>query len=161
MEDEILDDYNLNQLSLIYKWFQTFFESRQFRQTNFGKFEQLITELVDFANMWLIQLIFTIDDISENQCLLYSLLIDNLNNITIPILGEIGVSKSSIDSFNKANNVRFLLNNHLKDIIDRFYQGELFDLATGEMVNMIRSIFIQSEIRDNYINEIIEFRNMS
>ncbi|KAF6054947.1 Retrograde transport protein Dsl1 C terminal family protein [Candida parapsilosis] len=111
--------------------------------------------------MWLIQLIFTIDDISENQCLLYSLLIDNLNNITIPILGEIGVSKSSIDSFNKANNVRFLLNNHLKDIIDRFYQGELFDLATGEMVNMIRSIFIQSEIRDNYINEIIEFRNMS
>lgn len=161
MEDEILDDYNLNQLSLIYKWFQTFFESRQFRQTNFGKFQQLITELVDFANMWLIQLIFTIDDISENQCLLYSLLIDNLNNITIPILGEIGVSKSSIDSFNKANNVRFLLNNHLKDIIDRFYQGELFDLATGEMVNMIRSIFIQSEIRDNYINEIIEFRNMS
>lgn len=161
MEDEILDDYNLNQLSLIYKWFQDLTETKQFRETNFKKFQQFIIELVDFANNWLLQLIFTIDDISENQCTLYNLLIENLNNITIPILGEIGVSKNSIDSFNKMNNVRFLLNNHLKDIMDRFYQGELFDLSTDEMVNLIKSIFIQSEVRDTYLNEIIEFRNMS
>lgn len=161
MEDEILDDYNLNQLSLIYKWFQDLFETKQFRQTNFKKFQQLVIELIDFANNWILQLIFTIEDISENQCILYSLLIENLNNITIPILGEIGVSKDSIDSFNKSNNVKFLLNNHLKDIMDRFYQGELFDLSTSELINIIKSIFIPSEIRDNYINEIIEFRNMS
>ncbi|CQB90288.1 Retrograde transport protein Dsl1 C terminal [Chlamydia trachomatis] len=45
--------------------------------------------------------------------------------------------------------------------MERFYQGELFNLETQELVNMIKSIFIQSELRDNYIQEIIEFRNMS
>ncbi|KAI5970662.1 DSL1 [Candida margitis] len=161
MQDEILDDYNLNQLGLIYKWFQVLFEEKQFRQTNFKKFQQLVIELVDFANNWLLQLISTIEDISEQQCVLYSLLIDNLNNITVPFLGETGLTKDTIDSFSKLNNVKFLLNNHLKDIMDRFYQGELFDLTTDELVTIIKSIFIPSEIRDNYINEIIEFRNMS
>ena len=158
-----LDDYNLNQLSLIYKWFNILFEEKQLKSTNKPKFILLVIDLVEFINNWLIQMIFNLDDISEHQCTKITHIIDNLNNVTIPYIQELdGINKdSSIESYHKLNNVKFLVNNHLKDIMERFYQGELFNLETQELVNMIKSIFIQSELRDNYIQEIIEFRNMS
>ncbi|KHC77137.1 hypothetical protein I503_06100 [Candida albicans SC5314] len=158
-----LDDYNLNQLSLIYKWFNILFEEKQLKSTNRPKFILLVIDLVEFINNWLIQMIFNLDDISEFQCTKITHIIDNINNVTIPYIQELGINKSSssIESYDKLNNVKFLINNHLKDIMERFYQGELFNLETQELVNMIKSIFIQSELRDNYIQEIIEFRNMS
>ncbi|KAI5957102.1 DSL1 [Candida jiufengensis] len=156
-----LNDYNLNQLSLIYQWFRIFFEEKSLKATNFQKFKVLIIELIEFCNNLVISVILNFDDISEYQCTLISLIISNLNNITVSYLSLIETTKDEINSFNKLNNINFLLNNHLKDIMDRFYNGELFDLSTNEIIKLLTSIFLKSEIRDNYINEIIEFRNMT
>ena len=42
-----LDDYNLNQLSLIYKWFNILFEEKQLKSTNRPKFILLVIDLVE------------------------------------------------------------------------------------------------------------------
>ncbi|EER35959.1 conserved hypothetical protein [Candida tropicalis MYA-3404] len=157
-----LDDYNLNQLSLIYKWFNILFEEKQLKSTNITKFTSLVIELIQFVNTWLIQMVLNLEDISEQQTYKINQIIENINNVTIPYLQLLGIQKdTSIESYNKLKNVQFLLNNHLKDIIERFYEGEFYDLETQELVQLIKAVFLQSEMRDNYINEIIEFRNMN
>ncbi|RCK62388.1 hypothetical protein Cantr_09156 [Candida viswanathii] len=157
-----LDDYNLNQLGLIYKWFNILFEDKQLKTTNITKFKDLVIELILFVNNWLIQMVLNLEDISEQQTGKINQIIENVNNVTIPYLQLLGIEKdASIESYHKLKNVQFLLNNHLKDIIERFYEGELYDLETHELVQLIKAVFIQSEVRDNYINEIIEFRNMN
>ncbi|CAI5755615.1 unnamed protein product [Candida verbasci] len=160
-EEGILDDYNLNQLSLIYKWFNILFEEKQFKSTNPVKFKELVVNLVEYLNNYLIRKVVNLIDISEFQSEQIGLIIDNLNNVTIPYILQLELKKDEIESFNKLKNVKFLINNHLKDIMDRFYQGELYDIDTNELVKLLRNTFIQSELRDNYINEIIEFRNMN
>ncbi|KAI5962589.1 DSL1 [Candida pseudojiufengensis] len=156
-----LDDFNLNQLSYIYQWFKILFEEKSLKSTNFNKFKTLIIDLIEFCNNLVINTILELNDISEFQCTTISLIINNLNNITLSYLSSIEIGKDQINSFNKLNNINFLLNNHLKDIMNRFYDGELFDLSTNELVKLMTIIFLKSEIRDNYINEIIEFRNMT
>ncbi|KAG2736644.1 hypothetical protein G9P44_000734 [Scheffersomyces stipitis] len=156
-----LDDYNLNQLSLIYSWFDTLVSETDLQQTNNERFKQLIIQLVEFVNAWLIHKILSFFEITEGQSTKIANIIDSLNNVTVPYVMQIGESQANIKSYNKLNNYKFLLNNHLKDIMDRFYQGELFDMETDELIKVIKSVFIHSELRDNYINEIIEFRNMT
>lgn len=157
-----LDDYNLNQLSLIYKWFNILFEEKQLKSTNITKFKELVIELIQFVNNWLIQMVLNLDDIGEQQTGKINQIIENINNVTIPYLQLLDIQKdTTIESYHKLKNVQFLLNNHLKDIIERFYEGELYDLETKELDRLIKAVFIQSEIRDNYIKEIVEFRNMN
>ncbi|CAK9437312.1 uncharacterized protein LODBEIA_P16900 [Lodderomyces beijingensis] len=159
-DENLLDDYNMNQVGLIYRWFQILFEEKELQSTNLAKFKLLIVDLVDFINNYLLDSIIALKDIGETQCTIISLIIENLNNITIPYLTSLGISKDSIESFNKSSNVKYLLNNHLKDIMERFYQGELFDLSTEEIVQMIHSVFLPSELREGYVSEIREFRTM-
>ncbi|KAK6456835.1 retrograde transport protein Dsl1 C terminal-domain-containing protein [Scheffersomyces xylosifermentans] len=162
-EDEYsdLDDYNLNQLSLIYSWFDMLVQETELQNTNEAKFKELINALVSFINEWLIAKIISFSEISEDRSIKIVKIIDSLNNVTVPYVMLIGESKEDIKSYNKLNNLKFLLKNHLKDIMDRFYEGDLFDIETEELIKIIRSVFIQSELRDNYITEILEFRNMN
>ncbi|KAG7661627.1 DSL1 [[Candida] subhashii] len=159
--DDILDDYNMGEVSKVYEWLNKLFEKKQYLKSNKYKFKQLIIELMNYGNKWLISKIVELPDISEMQCNKITQVIDSLNNVTIPILQQIQIPKDSVESYSKLNNVQFLLNNHLRDIMDRFYAGDLYDLTTEELIRIIRNVFIQSDVRDSCINEIIEFRTMN
>ncbi|WLF78900.1 protein transport protein dsl1 [Lodderomyces elongisporus] len=162
LEDEsVLDDYNLNQISLLYKWFQTLFEETELQATNPRKFKFFVADSIDFINNIIMSKIISMEDIGETQCTVISLTVESLNNVTVPYLTSLGIPQKTIESYNKLDNVKFLLNNHLKDIMERFYQGELFDLNTEEIIGLLRSVFLPSELRDGYIDEVKEFRNMS
>ncbi|EMG50180.1 hypothetical protein SBY92_003692 [Candida maltosa Xu316] len=160
-EPDELDDYNINQISLIYKWFQNLFDEKQLNSTNKGKFVLLVTDLVEFINKSLVQMVLSFEDTNESQCTKITHIIDNINNVTVPYILQLNVNKDTIESYHKLNNVKFLVSRHLNDIMERFYEGELYDLETPELVRLIKAVFVQSEMRDNYINEIIEFRNMN
>lgn len=159
LDDYELDDENLNRLSSIYKLLTDLIES-DLGYTNFTMFRSLIVNAIDLINYTLINRIILMDDISEFQSLKFTKLFDQLNNITVPFLYNIKCTKEDIASYNKQSNLVFLVNNHLKDIMERFYQGELFDFETNELINVLKSIFIKSELRDGYIKEIIETRNL-
>ncbi|ODV80112.1 uncharacterized protein CANTADRAFT_5782 [Suhomyces tanzawaensis NRRL Y-17324] len=160
-EDFVLDDYNLNQLSVVYKWFNGLCQDTELEQSSGTKFKHLIISLVSFINNWLIGSIVSLPEISEYQSKKIATLIDSLDNVTLPFVMQVGQKKDSIESYGKLQNIKFLIQNHLKDIMDRFYQGDLFDISTDELIKLIQSNFVKSELRDGYIQEIIEFRTMN
>ena len=83
-----------------------------------------------------------------------------MQNVTLPNVQEVDDTKDAVESFHKLDNVVFLINNHLKEIKERFYDGEFFDLQTQELTALIKSVFVQSGPRDDLITEISEFRDM-
>ncbi|KAK6204622.1 retrograde transport protein Dsl1 C terminal-domain-containing protein [Scheffersomyces amazonensis] len=157
-EDD-LDDYNLNQLSLIYSIFNSLYNDSDYKQLNPPKFNHLIKDIIDFLNNYLVSIILSLDDIPEYQSVKLCKVIDSINNITIPFITH--EQKEEISSYHRLDNYKFLIKNHLRDIMDRFNDAEFFDLTTEELVTMIKKLFIQSTLRDDYIEEIIEIRNLT
>lgn len=144
-------------LKQIENWF-TNISNTQLVSTNFFKFKELIQFAMEFINNWIINLILSIPEITE-------LISENLTNLIKQFEDIFKYNLSLInedvtESMIKLDNFKFLINNHLVDIIARFYQGDFYNLTTDELVLLIRNCFVKSELRDNYINEIIEFRNI-
>lgn len=152
-----LDDFNLERISSIHQRFDNII-SASFNDTNPSKFQALMFELIDFVNNWFITTVVQLDEITEFQCSKTTAVIESLNNITVPIIVQLGKSKDSIKSYNKIQSLDYLVNNHLRDIMNEFYQGNLFAFETNELIKMLENIFIQSELRDQSIQEIIDIR---
>lgn len=150
---------NTSIIEHIDSWFEKLY-STDLRQTNFLKFKDFVHFAIDFCANWLTNLILSVEEITEEKA-------DNMTSLISKFFEVFKNQLSSIDetenleSMNKLDNIRFLINNHLVQIIERFYQGEFYNITTEELVGMIKSCFIKSELRDNYINEIVEFRNIS
>ncbi|RLV95386.1 hypothetical protein JA1_000916 [Spathaspora sp. JA1] len=147
-EEETAD--NNNSLDLLDKWFKNL--DNQLKITNPDKFNQFITDITDYIYTWLINSIIGLQDISEFQGVKITDIIDTINDI---------INIKTRASYNKLNNVRFLLNNHLSATLDRFYQGDLYDLTTEEIIHLITSVFAPSDLRSSTINEINEFRTLN
>lgn len=162
LDDEYfeLDDYNLNQLSLIYKLLNRLFQDTNLRESNPQRFVTLIIDLIEFLNGWLVKSILSIGEITEFQSKKITEIISSLNNVTIPFIVQLDRKKDDLKSYNRLKNVQFLLNNHLKEIMERFYEGELYDIETPELLNIIKSVFAESDVRSDAISQIYEFRTM-
>ncbi|KAK6459940.1 hypothetical protein DFJ63DRAFT_315816 [Scheffersomyces coipomensis] len=154
-----LDDESLQKLSSIYGIFNNHFNDSDYQHINPIKTDSLMIEIIQFINDYLILMVLSLEDIGEFQSIKISHIIDSINNITIPFLKP--SQKDEIKSYNRLQNFKFLIKNHLKDILDRFNEGEFFDLSTDELIIMIKKLFMQSKLRDDCINEIIEFRNLT
>lgn len=155
LEDQLL---NKTVFDLNNQWFQAIF-STNLKYTNFLEFKEIIHSVIDFINDWLIQLIINNDDITEIKSNSITNIIDHFEAIYVKYLKLIEEVEFP-ESLNKLLNYKFLVNNHLVDIIERFYKGDFYNLSTDELVHIIKLCFVKSELRDNYINEIIEFRNI-
>ncbi|EGV61695.1 protein transport protein dsl1 [Yamadazyma tenuis] len=146
-------------LTQLASWFDSIFQT-ELLNSNFFKFKDIVYYAIDFVCNWVSNLIISIDEVTEYKSQNLTKLIDELNgffNQKLLLLNE----TKSLESMERLSNVRFLINNHLVDIIERFYHGDFYNISTGELISVIESCFIKSELRDNYINEIVEFRNIS
>lgn len=133
------------------------------KHTNTIKFIDIILYAMDFINNWITNSIFSMEDIGEETGARLMALISNIEQAFIVII-EVKLSSLGVEmppSFHKLDNVKFIINNHLVEIIERFYQGEFYDLSTNELVTCLKQCFIKSDLRDNYINEIVEFRSVN
>lgn len=130
----------------------------QLKSTNLARYKALLVELLEVAHDWLVRKIITADEITEFRSEAYTNVIDRLRQVSTRLLGDIGEGPKAVKLFDKLAQLLILINNHLKDIMDYFYQGDLFELLTEELTTVLRSVFVQSDIRDGYIREIIEIR---
>lgn len=140
-------------------WFETLQKS-QLSFTNFDKFKNSIIQFIEVINNWLINAIINLNEITESQSDKISKFIIYIQKITLDNLSLVNEPLTSIKSSNKLQQTYILINNHLKDIMEFFYQGELFDYKTDELIKVIESVFIKSDLRDNYIREIVEIRSI-
>ena len=137
--------------------------SLELNHTNTMKFIDIIVYAMDFINNWITNSIFSMEDIGEETGARLMGLITNIEQAFVIII-EVKLSSLGVEmppSFHKLDNVKFIINNHLVDIIERFYQGEFYDLSTNELITCLQQCFIKSDLRDNYINEIVEFRSVN
>lgn len=135
-------------------------QSSQLKETNFDMFKTMVVQLLEIINNWLINTIIELNEITEYQSDKFSKFIMYVQSITTDNLKQINEPITVVTSSNKLNQTVILINNHLKDIMEHFYNGELFDYSTRELIKIIESIFIKSDLRDNCIREIEEIRNV-
>ncbi|CCE79704.1 Piso0_001788 [Millerozyma farinosa CBS 7064] len=153
-----LDIANENKVRLIQETFDKLRQS-ELQSSNTQVYESLVKELLDFVFGWLSKSIIVLEEISEYQSVKLSTITNRVIASTEPVLLFIKIKAQSLPTYNRLQNTLFLINNHLRDIMDRFYQGELFDLETEELISVIKSVFVKSDLRDNYIIEIREIRS--
>lgn len=153
-----LDIANENKIRLIQETFDKLRQS-ELQSSNTQLYESVVKEFLDFVFGWLSNSIIGLEEISEYQSVKLSTISNRVIASTEPILLFIRIRAQSLSSYNRLQNTLFLINNHLKDIMDRFYQGELFDLETEELISVIQSVFVKSDLRDSYISEIRDIRS--
>lgn len=134
-------------------------QSSQLKDTNIVMFKTLVIQLLEITSNWLVNTIIGLDEITEYQSEKFTKFIKYIQTVTADNLKQINEQPSAVTSSNKLAQTLLLINNHLKDIMEYFYNGELFDYSTQELNKIIENIFIKSDLRDNCIREIEEIRN--
>lgn len=158
-DDFKLDNENESKLKLIDNWFNKMNKSK-LKSTNNQNYKRIILDVISIILNWIINSIISMDEITEYQSTKLTTIIKSVQHIINTNLVLVDESNTTVAAYNKLNNVLFLINNHLKDIMEMFYQGEFFDLTTDELISIIESVFIKSDLRDNYIDEILDIRNV-
>lgn len=128
-------------------------------KSNPQKFEGFAIDMIDYVNTCFFEAVFTLEEITGNQLKIIPTLVDAINNITVPCLNPLNKSRSDIKSYHQLDNIKFLMKSSMKQIMDKFFEGDLFDVATEDLVNIIKAIFVESDTRTGYLNEIVEFRS--
>lgn len=132
---------------------------KQLSYTNTELFKVFIMELLNFINNLVLEIIVNSDEITEYQSEKYTNFLESLHLWESGYLAKVGEETTNLATYNKTKQALTLINNHLKDIMEHFYQGELFDFTTEELIKVIKSVFVPSDLRESCIGDIIEIRS--
>lgn len=132
---------------------------KQLAGTNTELFKVFIMELLNYINNLVLEIIVSSDEISEYQSEKYTNFIESLHQWEAEYLARVDEETVNLATYNKTKQALTLINSHLKDIMEYFYQGELYDFTTEELIKVIKSVFVPSDLRENCIGDIIEIRN--
>lgn len=128
-------------------------------ETNTELFKVFVMELLNFINNLILEIIIHSDEITEYQSEKFTEFLQSLQLWEGEFLAKVGEDVSKLATYSKTKQAVVLINNHLKDIMEQFYQGDLFDFSTDELIKVIKSVFVPSDLRESCIGEIIEIRN--
>ncbi|QRG37558.1 hypothetical protein FDK38_001935 [Candidozyma auris] len=127
--------------------------------TNKGLLKSTIVGLCNYANTWVLDGILSSTELTEFQCEKFTLVLESLGEVEANVLRRLGSESNRLATYNKTKQAILLLNNHLNDIMEHFYQGDFFDFSTEELIQVLKSVFITSDLRENCIQEIFEVRS--
>lgn len=71
---------------------------------------------------------------------------------------DMDINIEKIQSYNKLEQIKLVLSNNLKGILDAFYDAKLYEIETHELISLIESSFVESPQRLNAIAEIKSVR---
>ncbi|KAM9917206.1 hypothetical protein OXX59_009494, partial [Metschnikowia pulcherrima] len=133
--------------------------SSQLQSTNSHELKSFVLQVLNLINNIVLQKILRCDEITEYQSEEFTRYLEGLQVVEAEILAKFGEEPAVLATTNKIMQTKFLINNHLRSIMEYFYQGELYDFSTDELVSVIKSVFIPSELRENCLNEIVDVRS--
>lgn len=119
--------------------------------TNKGLLKSTIVGLCNYANTWVLDGILSSTELTEFQCEKFTLVLESLGEVEANVLRRLGSESNRLATYNKTKQAILLLNNHLNDIMEHFYQGDFFDFSTEELIQVLKSVFIASDLRENCI----------
>lgn len=94
------------------------------------------------------------NDISSDQCGIFAEIIDEI------IIQFKGINLSQIQSFNKLSQIKIILSCNLKEILERFYDGQFYELETFELIELLKSLFVDSPNREDVVQQIKSVREV-
>lgn len=127
--------------------------------TNRALLRTTVCDLSNHANTWVVNGIISSKEISEFQCEKFTRVLESLDEVEAGVLARVGSESNRLATYNKLKQAILLVNNHLNDIMEHFYQGDFFDFSTQELILVLQSVFVQSDLRERCILEILEVRN--
>lgn len=127
-------------------------------KTNRALLRNTVCDLSNHANTWVVNGIVSSKEISEFQCEKFTRVLESLDEVEAAVLAKVGSESNRLATYNKLKQAILLVNNHLNDIMEHFYQGDFFDFSTEELVLVLKSVLIQSDLRERCILEILEVR---
>ena len=133
--------------------------SSQLQSTNSHELKLFVLQVLNLINNIVLQKILRCDEITEYQSEEFTRYLEGLQVVEAEIIAKFGEEPAVLATTNKIMQTKFLINNHLRSIMEYFYQGELYDFSTDELVSVIKSVFIPSELRENCLNEIVDVRS--
>ncbi|CAH6722349.1 hypothetical protein CLIB1444_09S01618 [[Candida] jaroonii] len=156
-----IDDETSNQAIFdnLSNWYNDLFKN-DLSFTNFLKFKEIVHNSIDYICNFCVKLILKSNEITEFRSSKLTDIIQNFKRTFMERLSQLKETEQP-ESLNKLLNFEYLINSHLVEIIEKFYSGDFYNLSTDELVATIQLCFVKSDLRDNYINEIIEFRNIT
>lgn len=159
------DDLNENEdvgknLDKVTETLNRFFES-DLLKTNQSELKDFMVQLLNLINTVAIEQIYKNPEISESQSDNYTKFLQGLQYLESEALSKVGESVNKLVSWPKVEQTIILLTHHLKEIMKYFYESKLYACSTEELINIIKSVFISSELRDQCIEEILEIRNVA
>lgn len=128
-------------------------------KTNRALLRTTLQDLSNHANTWIVNGIISSKEITEFQCEKFTRVLESLDEVEALVLARVGAESNRLATYNKLKQAIILVNNHLTDIMEHFYQGDFFDFSTQELILVLQSVFITSDLRENCIQEILEVRN--
>lgn len=130
----------------------------------FSEIKGVNTELVGRNEITLIFKTFNLicdkllsrNDISSDECETFTQIINEL----LMVFNSYGVKLNQIQSFNKLQQMKSILGSNLREINDKFYDGEFYELETFELIELIKALFIDSANRDDLLRQIQSVRDV-
>lgn len=131
----------------------------QLQRVNPRMFQLHMTQCLELINHVTLQTILECEEITEYLSERFTQFLESIQSLEIDVLARIG-GGVVLPSSSKVQQTKFLINNHLKDIMESFYQGELYEFTTQELIGVIKSTFVASTLREQCIQDIVEIRNI-
>lgn len=128
-------------------------------KSNPTELKELLLQYSNLINTLAVDQILSNSDISEHQSECYTKFLRGLQALENNALSKVGESVIKLASWPRVDQVTFLLNHHLKEIMRYFYESKLYACTTEELEKVIQSVFVPSELREQCIKEVLEIRN--
>lgn len=160
--DEFLDydDCNLNNLNTIKELFTNLIQKTNLSVSNNTMLKELMIDLMDFFILIFIKRLIYFDFIKKDYLSNVNQTINFLLNLFNSLTIQLNLKMNDVKGVSKLSILNFIINNPLNDTMERFYQGDLFEFETEELITIIKSLFSKSDIRKGYIKEIVDIRTM-
>ncbi|QPG74016.1 hypothetical protein FOA43_001333 [Brettanomyces nanus] len=98
-------------------------------------------------------------EIGSDECDVIGDLIDKIVEMTTISSSVVTPMISKMQSYNKLEQTKLVVVSSLKTILQDFCDAKFFELETSEMTNLIKALFVESEKRQEVIDQIVTIRS--
>lgn len=101
------------------------------------------------------------EEIGSDECDVLGELIDEVISMAGILLSDGIIDIKKVQSFHKLEQVKMVIVSNLKTILQDFYDAKFFELETGELINIIKALFVDSPKRKDVIAKIHAVRDVT
>ncbi|CAM9010259.1 unnamed protein product [Wickerhamomyces anomalus] len=117
-----------------------------------SKYQEILYSAIESFYNQIIESVFAKTNIGEIESEYLNLILTRFLQLKFP------VDHNKLKNHSKLQHVAFIVNSHLKDIMESFYNAEFYDLSTMELIALIDKLFADSDLKRRSIEDIREIR---